>query len=493
MLKVTQTGSAVEYFEQKLKESEDKINNAEDELMKFNIDNSIINYYEQTKQTTTQQQEIELRLQERKMGIESTKAIFEKLDDEVSKRYKNNQRTAQILNLRHQIIDNSNKMIELELNNKLTDKAPLNTLISRQKNLENKLSEKIDSMYVFESKSQGVESQKILGEWLDALKEFVGSSAIYNSMLERHKDFLKQYQLFAPLGATVAHIEREINVNEREYIEILHNLSLAKLKQQNGELLSKMNVIAEPKFPIKANPSKRKLYIIVGALLTLVLYIIGVLLIELMDRRVRTPEKLNSHSGLEVIGAFCDENNKKTTISIDSIAKKSTAYLYEKIRVLLAENNIVKIQVFTNWSNSGENLVTELLNNELQNHGYNGKIINFKSEELTDTDLIIFNKTDNYNDFIKDTEKFDYVISVIPPVSEGFSNPVLLRNGDVNLFVFNADTTWMKADSFYINKILNTITGNIFAILTNAIPDNLESYMAKFPRKDRYSELPQRT
>jgi len=483
LLKVTQTGSAVEYFELKLKESEDKINKAEDELMKFNIDNSIINYYEQTKQTTTQQQEIELRLQERKMGIESSKAVFERLDQEVSNRFKNNKRTTRILDLRNQIIDNANIIFNKELNNKTTDNVQLNNLKNKQRRLEEDLSNTIDSVYIFESKSQGVESQKMLGEWLDALKDYVGSSAIYKSMLDRHKDFLKQYKLYAPLGATVAHIEREIDVNEREYIEILHNLSLAKLKQQNGELLSKMTIIAEPIFPINANPSKRKVYIIIGALLTLVLYIIGILLVELSDRRVRTPEKLEKLSGMEVIGAYCDPKIKNESFSSNEISKKSSAYLYEKIRVLLAENNFVKIQVFSNWKNTETQMVSELLDEELRKHGYTGKIINIVTDVNSDNDILTYYKTDSYEKIVKGIDQSDYIIVVLPPVSEGLQNQVLLKQGDFNIFVFDADTTWMNADTFNVKKIIKAINTEIFAVLTNAIPDNLEYLFGEIPKK----------
>lgn len=302
-------------------------------------------------------------------------------------------------------------------------------------------------------------------------------------MLDRHKDFLKQYKLYAPLGATVAHIEREIDVNEREYIEILHNLSLAKLKQQNGELLSKMTIIAEPIFPINANPSKRKVYIIIGALLTLVLYIIGILLVELSDRRVRTPEKLEKLSGMEVIGAYCDPKIKNESFSSNEISKKSSAYLYEKIRVLLAENNFVKIQVFSNWKNTETQMVSELLDEELRKHGYTGKIINIVTDVNSDNDILTYYKTDSYEKIVKGIDQSDYIIVVLPPVSEGLQNQVLLKQGDFNIFVFDADTTWMNADTFNVKKIIKAINTEIFAVLTNAIPDNLEYLFGEIPKK----------
>jgi len=41
-------------------------------------------------------------------------------------------------------------------------------------------------------------------------------------------DFVRTYQKFAPLGAMLKRIEREIKVAEQSYLELLRSLNLAK-------------------------------------------------------------------------------------------------------------------------------------------------------------------------------------------------------------------------------------------------------------------------
>lgn len=48
-LKENGSDAVIKYFETQLKQSENKLKNIEDLLLKFNQDNSIINYYEQSK------------------------------------------------------------------------------------------------------------------------------------------------------------------------------------------------------------------------------------------------------------------------------------------------------------------------------------------------------------------------------------------------------------------------------------------------------------
>ena len=97
--------SAVKYFQHKLEEIKSTLDNSESQLLDFNITNKIINYYEQTKQVTTQNEKIELLLQENKMNFEASQAVLKKIEVEVSKRYTINLKNIDILNIRNQLVN----------------------------------------------------------------------------------------------------------------------------------------------------------------------------------------------------------------------------------------------------------------------------------------------------------------------------------------------------------------------------------------------------
>ncbi len=484
-LKSNQTGSAVAYFEKKLGESGDKLKIAEDRLLEFNTKNDIINYYEQTKHVSSQQQEIEVRQQEIKMEYLASQAVLAKIDAEIAKRYNINLRSNEILGIREQLISTNNDIAQIELNPANSTSTKLNSLKQKRKELESKLSTKIETIYNFDSNSQGIESQKILAEWLEAVKNFERNSALYKSMNQRRKEFMVQYQLYAPLGATLTRIQREIEVNEKEYLEILHHLGLARLKQQNADMISNMKVMDEPKLPIQAIPSKRKIFVILAALFSVIFYILGVFIIELLDHRIKKPSILKTKSDLDVLGSFCLHDNKKY-VNTEKVTERASLFLYEKIRLVAsAHNSPVTIQIFSNWEHSDNEYVSDIIKNELEKHGYSVSIISFlDSTEINSLKIKDIYKTESYKQLCNSISiNTDFIISIFPPISEGIDNPLLIKNGDISILVFDATATWTNADTFNLNKLKQLVTTNLYAVLTKALPDNLDEMYGEIPKK----------
>jgi uncharacterized protein involved in exopolysaccharide biosynthesis len=489
-LKISQSNSAIAYFEQQLKLAAEKLNKAEQELLNFNIDNDIINYYEQTEQVTTQQEKIEVRLQEVKMEYEASEAVLAKLETEVEKRYNINLRNSNILRIRQQLVDYNNAITSIELDDKSTNRKQLSSLKAKRAEIEKALENKIDSLNIYENKSQGIESQKMLSEWLDAVKNHENYGALYKSMKTRQIDFMKQFKRYAPLGATIKRIEREIDVYEREYLSILHDLGMARQNQQNIDMRSNMKVFDEAQFPINAIASKKKLYVIAAALFSLIFYLLAVFIIELMDSRVKTPSLLAKLTGLEVVSAFNDISNTKYKFS-EFITEKASLLIYEKLKVLLLDKpKPFVVQIFSSWDAAGKLFTAQQTSNEIVRHGFTVTIVSFYKNPVESADATVLNlherllKFDNYADLLKaENITTDFVLAVFPPVSNGFENSVIINTAQANFTVFDAGTSWSEADNFMLNKLNLLVTSNLFAILTRAYPDNLEEMYGEIPKK----------
>jgi len=498
LLKSNQSSSAVAYFQQQLAEASKKLEEAENRLLAFNTDNTIINYYEQTEQVTTQQEKIEIRLQEVKMECEAAEAVLVKLEKEVELRLKINLRNKEVFGIREQLVDYNLQITRAEGDDRI-DKSKVNQLKSIRTSIEKKLENKIDSINLYENKSQGIESQKILGEWLDAVKNYESYSALYKSMKERQIEFMKQFKKYAPLGATIKRIEREIDVDEREYLNILNQLGLAKQKQQNTDMVSNMKIMDEPKFPINSIPSKNKLYVIIAALFSVIFYILGLFIIELLDSRIKTPTLLKKLTGLDVIGAFCTYENKKF-INTEKITEKAAMFIFEKIKLLSTEKEKpFVIQILSNWTGAGKSFVTGIIDSEIQKHGYTTHLLNFDdTTQLNDSDIKFesvegvkepklnnrISMFDSYSTLIADKKiNADFIISTIPSISNGIDNSVFIKTADINLFVVDANTTWVEADNYNLDKLKQLIQNNFYAVLTKSVPDNLEEMYGEIPKK----------
>ncbi|MDD3322562.1 MAG: hypothetical protein PHS59_14080 [Paludibacter sp.] len=474
VLKSNQSSSAVAYFEAKLKEIEAKLKAAEDGLLAFNVDNTIINYYEQTEQVTTQQEKIEIRLQEVKMEYEASQAVLQKLESEINKRYNISLRNKEILSLRQKLVDNNNAIAKNEINNVPSKEAENKQLKLSKSKLETKLATSVDSLYNYNNNSEGIEFQRILSEWLDAVKNYETYSALYKSMMERQTEFMKQYKKYAPLGATIKRIEREIDVYEREYLNVLNNLNLAKQKQQNTDMVSTMKIIDQPELPINGIPSKKKLYVIIAALFSVLFYIIGLFIVELLDQRIKTPSKLKTLTGLEILGAFSVKSSKKVK-SAEWISERASKFIYEKIRSLqTADSNPFVIQITSNWESSENILLAETIQNELLKYGNNVNVFNLNDNQNEDV-ISQFNKSNQYSEFVGlINSEPNFLITILPPVSNGINNSIIIQSADLNLIVFDADATWTEADNFNLDKIKRLLSNNLYSILVNALPDNIE-------------------
>ncbi len=489
-LKFKQSNSAVEYFEKKLSEMTLKLNDAENRLLKFNVSNDVINYYEQTEQVTTQQEKIEIRLQETKMEYEASVAVLNKLEKEIDKRYKVDLRRNEILGLRTELVNCNNRLASLEIKSDVKFQSEIDNLKIRRQNLENKLTARVDSIYFYENKSQGIESQRILGQWLDALKNNQSNEAMLKSMKERQIDFMKQFKRFAPLGATIKRIEREIDIYEREYLNVLNNLNLALQRQQNTDMISDMKILDEPKFPVTSIPSKKKLYVIISALFAAIFYIIAILIIELLDSRIKSPLRLKQLTGLEVIGAFCLVDNKKL-IYAEKLIIKSATFIFEKIRMLSAHTpKPFVIQLISVWDNSGKSYVGNILLQELQKRNFQTEVLDFTNSGIKDNDQTTgtnypekYLKFNSYAEIINsESIDKDFIISIIPTMSDGIENPVILKTADLTLVFYDANSTWNEADLFNLEKLKSLIDNNLFAVLTKADPENIEEIYGEVPK-----------
>jgi len=424
-----------------------------------------------------------------------------KLEHEVEKRYNINLRNSMILQIREQLVDLNEAITSIELDNNNPNKSKLPDLKNKKNKVESTLKNKIDSMNIFDSKSQGIESQRLLSEWLDAVKNHENYSALFKSMKLRQIDFMKQFKRYAPLGATIKRIEREIDVYEREYLNVLHHLGLARQNQQSIDMRSNMKVLDQTKFPINAIPSKNKLYVVIAVLFSIIFYLLGVFIIELMDARMKSPSLLKTNTGLDVIAAFTIKNKRnKKFINTEMIDHRASLLLFEKVRKLSSKSTKpFVIQIYSSWDGAGKTLVATKLAAEIEKHNFSVTIVSFCNEEenssqtkSTESDSIAIsnyyseiNKFEQYDTFIAEKSiTSDYLISIFPPVSNGIDNTVIISNPNANLIVYDANTSWAIADIFMLDKLKSVLLENsLFAVLTYAEPDNLEEMYGDIPKR----------
>lgn len=497
-IKKIQSNNAVAYFQNKLKEVKEQLEASEQKLLEYNIANNIINYSEQTEQITTQQEAIELKMQDVKMNYEAAGVVFRRLEEEIKSRYKINLQNQQLSTIRKDLVEVNNQIAQLQVYNKGEASLRMQKLKETRKQLEIRLNNQLDSIYLVDSKTYGLDFQQMMTEWITALLNYESNAALYKSIIERHREFMGQYKLMAPIGATIKRLEREIDIIEAQYLNIQHNLNVALQKEQNMTLVSDMKMMDEASLPLLPDPSKNKLYVLIVAVFSILLYLAALLIIQILDMRIKTAENLTQLSGFEVIGAFCPVYTNKLPKAAENINKRSSTYIYEKIRRLTPErNNPIIIQILSVWDHAGKLDTANYIKQDLHRRNLKAKLFDFSTEEKTNKDDILSYSTaeetflmQNFKSSQSYLELFSYlhnrpnfIICVVPSVSHGIDNSLLITTADINIVVFDSLLTWHKAETLHVNKIKSIIDNNIFAILTNGRVEYLEDMFGEIPKK----------
>ena len=494
LLKKNQTGAVVEYFERQLRKASAALNSSEDRLLEFNKSNNIINYYEQTKYVSSQQEKIEVKLQEVLMEYQASGAVLEKLEVETKNRFNINLKTERIMKLRKTLIETSRELAQLEINDgdSLINTARKKELSRTMQTLKSELKNKIDSLHHYEHNTEGIAIEKLLEDWLATVIEYESARARLLAMQIKSDEFNKRYTQFAPLGAILKRIEREIHVEEKAYLEILHHLGLAKLKQQNEEMMAKMKLLDAPRFPIDPEPTKRKMFVIVVAFFSMILTIFGILVFELLDKTVKTIPRLKTLSALPVNSALALRKRNRQ-LDLEQLNLKSFKQTAEEIVKLHTSGPSPKtkfIQFVSNWPGEGKTYTIELLFRLLEKEGFKAKCIDFITEHSNREQWVkiarssIFTNS-SYEKLIEGSiaQDTEFVLIKIPALSENMFNTTLLQAAHASYFIADAGRTWAKADNGILDNLTANTGNNTKGILNKARPENLVELIGELPKK----------
>lgn len=491
-LKKNQTDAVVEYFKRQLAIAQKQLDQAEDSLLKFNKRNSIINYYEQTKQITTQQEKIDVKQQDVLMDYKSSIAALGRLENEAQIRFKINLRNSQLMDIRRELIGINQQLAKLEIfEGDSTLESPQAQKLTREKQrYENDLRVKIDSINVYSHNSDGIATDVILNEWLKTVIDYESSKARLQAMNEKSMEFNKKFGQFAPLGAMLSRIEREISVKEKAYLEILHHLGLAILKQQNEEMMSNMKIMDQPTLPIEAKPAHRKLLVFMAMLIAFIFTLMGIVLIELFDKTIKTATRFTKQSGIKVIG---EDAYRKAYKNIDpsTLRKKGLkAVIEEIIEAYNANkgNSPISVQLFSMRKGEGKSDIANGIASELDILGYKNRQVEFNRTD-SDTSTIIsiplnevFNHS-SYAQLVPTADSNTILIVEVPALGNTIFNTDLYKTAQLSYLVVDAGRVWTQADKTTIETLIQLTGINLQAIINKVQPENMEDFIGEIPKQ----------
>ena len=295
-LRQEQVNGVVRFFEQETEDAAAHLRDHVDRLRRFGVENEIVNYQEQTEAVTMERETTGRQLQMERMRLNAARAALHTLEDKMAMQTDVMKENDTVLRLRE-------RLSALSAQQALRD-APAPDVQTEMDTLRSRLSRTLRRLYDLNTSATGLNRTTVLDAWLDKLLVVTESEARVAVLNERMDAFRDRYRRLAPLGSELTTINREVDIAENEYLELLHSLNMARMRKQNVRMATDLNVVDAPFLPERPVGSNRLVLVAGAGVAGFVLVASVVLGLALLNSTLATPQIASTKTGLDVASAY---------------------------------------------------------------------------------------------------------------------------------------------------------------------------------------------
>ncbi len=533
-----QNGSdaVVKYFLAELAKSEKKLKKVEDRLLKYNQENSIINYYEQSKAVAVVREDMEVAYKNKLAQLAGSRASKKKLEEKLKVQGYIQNKNDEVLKdkdrlgkLKYQLV-----LAEAKSDGSAASMRKIRNLRNESIELQEKIDKKVNEIFKLNNSIEGVPMTKMMPQWIDNLVDAENLAAEVELMTKQSKEFQKEVEKYAPAGANIKRIEREISVIEEEYLEILRGLNLAKLKYQDTQIAGNLKMVDPAYFPLNPIPSKRKIVVVAAGFLSFVLILGTILLMEFFDDTLRNDQIASEKLELEPMGMLPKISMSSKYVDLVRIQNRLMDFIMHNFEHTFSGSKGVKrtkvVVVMSTGPNEGKSVIVGNIARKLKGYGKKVLFLNHSNEEkqemlvhsnpwlykllgyqdprvdyshpfldkvrsyLTPAEYKKYEVNDafshakTYRDLSFDNgdvnyENLDYVIVELPNILEQNYPAEILENADLAILVCRSNRLWTKADTNILNNIKELVNCKLQFIINGVVIDQVESLLGEIPKK----------
>ncbi|MEI6947122.1 hypothetical protein V9K67_07985 [Paraflavisolibacter sp. H34] len=378
-LKEGQTESAVAYFERQTRDAYARLDSAERQFLDFSKNNEIINYVDQTRAVAVQRENLYSQGHDIEMDEKAAERSLEKMDENIRGRIYQSTYGTELIRGKEQLADLYSKIALSETMTAQDGGAKrLDSLKHVAAGLERKMDGTMDKLYEKSNTPNGIPTREVLDEWLQASLAYERNKAKLSVMDKRKREFDTEYRKYAPLGATLKKIERQIGVTEREYLDYLHSLSQARMTQQSNKLSGNLTIVDPPFLPLKPNASKRMLLVAVGFVAGFALVLAVVLARFMLNRTLRDPKRAAAVTGLSLMGLYPLKSAPPAFL-----ARAQLRLLQQLLSKVHFTETPVRIGFISTQEGEGKSTLIDLLHESLSERNYKVEKLQWTRDGLT--------------------------------------------------------------------------------------------------------------
>lgn len=489
ILRYKSTNDVIAYFQEQVRLAKERLNEEEDDLMHYNVQERVINYNEETKALAGTRYQVDDRREEIERIYEAAVALRKALDEKMDIRAQIIRNNTNLLQELNKVSTLNQSIMEQEIfktDAQLSSDDKLQKEKDALKQAEEKISHISDNLNEFAFTKEGVGIEAMINEWLEALVNEAKAKAELEVLKKRQQDIFEQYSQMSPIGTQVNRKERSINIAEDNYRTQLNGLANANLRLKNIEMnTSNLQTVAPPAYPLTDNGRKRAIYILVAFLGSLIFITTFFLLIEILDRTLRDPYRSKRLTGLPVIAAFNGISNLKYRGFLKACNRIAAAYSCRRLNKYIKPGESTVINLLSINSREGKSFLAKYFINYWQSEGLHVRLVNHDYDfDVTNKNYVQASQLSDFWIPNEAEQPADIILVEYPPIKEATIPLSVLQKADVNLLVVNACRLWRNSDDATMTPIKEALKDTPFLLyLNNSDRDVVESFTGELPPK----------
>ncbi len=489
LLRYGETNNVIKFFEREVARLYRILTNAEDDLIRYNVEKRIINYGEQTKLLSGM--DVTQKTTDNNLMITktTTRALMNYLERQLGDRAKvikankdfTNQVTdisriqSRISNLR--LMSSEGGGNEIETQQELANAQRM--LQDASSNVRSLVKDIEAGNYNTET---GVKSSGMIDKWLDQVLKLEEAKAHESAQDIMREKIDREFIFYAPIGATISRKDRHISFIESNYMSMLGALNSARLRQKNLQMTTAtLRVLNPPMFPMNAQPTNRMMVLLGAFMVTLMLTALYFFIIELLDRTLRDRMRAERITKIPVMGCFPKESNLRYRRFNKTIADMALRQLSKALLPHFEEGKQNVLNLLSTDAANGKSYIAQELENYWISIGLQVRRITYDEDYLAEDSRFIMAK--DIKDICPDLLPNEIAIVEYPNLDDNSIPPALLNMGTINLMVTRANRTWKDVDQKALKELNERLENknSLFMYLTECQRYAVEEFVGQLP------------
>ena len=497
LLRYGETNNVIKFFEREVARLYRILTNAEDDLIRYNVEKRIINYDEQTKVLAGQDGAQKSSDNNLLIDRTTTRALMDYLERQLGDRAKiikankdfTNQVTdisriqSRISNLRLMSSEGGGSGVESQLELAKAERM----LQDAQNNVRSLVKDIEAGTYSTES---GVKASEMIDKWLDQVLLLEKTKAHESAQDIMRQKLDKEILYYAPIGATIGRKERHIGFIEGNYMEMLKALNAARLRQKNLQMTTAtLRVLNPPMFPMNAQPTNRMMILLGAFMITFMLTALYFFIIELLDRTLRDRMRSERITKIPVMGCFPKESTLRYRRFNKTIADMALRNLSKTLLPHFKEGQQNVLNLLSTDAANGKSYIAQELENYWISIGLQVRRLTYDEDFLAEDSRFIM--ANDIKDICPDILPNEIAIIEYPNLDDNSIPSGLLNMGTINMIVTRANRTWKDVDQKALKELQSQLKdqSTLFMYLTEAQRYAVEEFVGQLPPYTKFNNF----